>query len=161
MYLFIWLGCTRETRSSHSYSASTAVHPALAAIAARAGFRGTALVLVQEPVLPVCHVIVALELTNDRLTSAGWKARSCLLKGDGTGSTARRQVTTGRNGFHCPSGSSHWTDSLLQGLSLVTNKITKAEERLFATTTVIMALQHLIWNWEKRSPFVERYWRSE
>ena len=56
MYLFIWLGCinalwlgcTRETRSSHSYSASTAraVHPALviAAIAARAGFRGTALV---------------------------------------------------------------------------------------------------------------------
>ena len=52
MYLFIWLGCTRETRSSHSYSASTAVHPALAAIAARAGFRGTALVLVQEPVLP-------------------------------------------------------------------------------------------------------------
>ena len=51
MYLFIWLGCTRETRSSHSYSASTAVHPALAAIAARAGFRGTALVLVQEPVL--------------------------------------------------------------------------------------------------------------
>ena len=53
MLLFIWLGCTRETRSSHSYSASTAVHPALAAIAARAGFRGTALVLVQEPVHPV------------------------------------------------------------------------------------------------------------
>ena len=52
MYLYIWLGCTRETRSSHSYSASTAVHPALAAIAARAGFRGTALVLVQEPVRP-------------------------------------------------------------------------------------------------------------
>ena len=59
MYLFIWLGCmhalwlgcTRETRhSSHSYSVTTAVHTALAAIAARAGFRGTALVIVQEPV---------------------------------------------------------------------------------------------------------------
>ena len=46
-----WLGCIRETRSSQSYSVSTAVHPALAAIAAQAGFRGTALVLVQEPVL--------------------------------------------------------------------------------------------------------------
>ena len=55
--------------------------------------------------VPACHVIVALELTNDRSNSAGWKARSCLLKGDGTGSTARRQVTTGRNGFHCPSSS--------------------------------------------------------
>ena len=62
-------------------------------------------------------------------------------------STARRHLTTGRNGFHYPSGSSHWTDSL-------------AEERLFATTTVIKALQHLIWNCEKRSPFVERHWRS-
>ena len=56
MYLFIWLGCTRETRSSHSYSASTAVHPALASIAARAGFRGTALVLVKEPV-NVCRTV--------------------------------------------------------------------------------------------------------
>ena len=50
------VGCIRETRSSHSYSVSTAVHPALAAIAARAGFRGTALVLVQEPVHPVSAV---------------------------------------------------------------------------------------------------------
>ena len=45
------LGAHTETRSSHSYSASTTVHPALAAIAAWAGFHGTALVLVQEPVL--------------------------------------------------------------------------------------------------------------
>ena len=30
--LCLWLGCTRETLSSDSYSASTAIHPALAAI---------------------------------------------------------------------------------------------------------------------------------
>ena len=44
---------------------------------------------------PVCHMTVALESTNDRSNYAGWKARSCLLNGDGTSSTARRQVTTG------------------------------------------------------------------
>ena len=38
------------THTSILGQCSTAVHPALAAIAARAGFRGTALVLVQEPV---------------------------------------------------------------------------------------------------------------
>ena len=46
--------------------------------------------------------------------------------------------------------------TLLQGFSLVTtcNKITKAEERLFATTNVIMALQHLIWKWEREAPLL-------
>ena len=63
VYLFFlaWdVGCTRETLSSHSYSASAAVHPALAAIAARAGFRGTGLVLVQEPVLFETRLAVRL-----------------------------------------------------------------------------------------------------
>ena len=49
--LSIWLGCTRETRFSYSYSVTTAVHPALAAIAVLAVFRSTALVLMQEPEL--------------------------------------------------------------------------------------------------------------
>ena len=65
---------------THTYSASTAVHPALAAIAARAGFRGTALVLVHR-----CR-----NLYITRRTKQKWRKNDSEEKPETSGDTTEK-----------------------------------------------------------------------